>query len=272
MRVDEHTITLDDSPVFYRSAMPPPRSSIAPLYVHGVPTSSDDWTPLLELTGGFAVDLIGFGRSGKGGHLDYTAQGLASFLGAFADHLGLEQLQLVAHGWGVVAAVLFASAAPQRVDRVALIAPSAALPGSRWTRVQRALCVPGLGELLMGSTTRMMLRRTLRGASASPSAWPEKRVESVWSHFDQGTQRATLRLHRTWNPDRERALESALRTLAMPALLLWGDTDPWCRPELAQAYADRLPQARLEEIPDAGHWPWLDVQDVAQRVSAWLDG
>ena len=51
-----------------------------PLYLHGIPTSSDDFVPFLERTGGVAPDLIGFGRSGKGGHLDYSIDGHADFV------------------------------------------------------------------------------------------------------------------------------------------------------------------------------------------------
>ena len=47
--VDEHTFTTDRGPVFYRSA---PGADDPPLYLHGIPTSSDDWIPFLELTGG----------------------------------------------------------------------------------------------------------------------------------------------------------------------------------------------------------------------------
>ena len=52
------------------SGAPRPRrgggSESAPvLYVHGVPTSSDDWLPFLDRTGGLAPDLLGFGRSAK---------------------------------------------------------------------------------------------------------------------------------------------------------------------------------------------------------------
>jgi pimeloyl-ACP methyl ester carboxylesterase len=59
VRVDEHTINLDESPVFYRSAEAP---DVPVLYLHGIPTSSDDWIEFLARTGGIAPDLIGFGR------------------------------------------------------------------------------------------------------------------------------------------------------------------------------------------------------------------
>ena len=269
MGVDEHTITLDDGPVFYRSA---DGGQIPTLYVHGIPTSSDDWIGFLEQSGGIAPDLIGFGRSAKGGHLDYTPLGLARFLETLLDRVGADEVKLVAHGWGGLAALRFAVAETDRVRQLVLISPPATLPGSSWTWFQRAWRQRGVGELLMGSTTRTLLSRALRRASASPRAWPDTRIREVWEQFDQGTQRAILRLHRGWNASQAKALEAALSGLPMPALVLWGDRDPWCGPELAEAYATRLPQGTPEPVPGAGHWPWMDQPEVVERVSAWLAG
>ncbi len=56
----------------------------------------------------------------------------------------------------------------------------------------------------------------------------------------------------------------------MPALVLWGERDPWFGPALADAYVSRLPDAALKRIPDAGHWPWLDVPEVADRIAAFV--
>ncbi len=58
--MDEHTIDVGGTPVFYRR-----RAGADVLYLHSVPTSSDDWKDLLARTGGIAPDLPGFGRSGK---------------------------------------------------------------------------------------------------------------------------------------------------------------------------------------------------------------
>src|SRR5947209_7654768 len=100
--VDEHTISVDQAPIFYRSA--PVASGVStPLYLHGVPTSSDDWSGLLERTGGIAPDLIGFGRSSKAANLEYTLAGLATFLERFLAEVGVERVTLVAHDWGAAA-------------------------------------------------------------------------------------------------------------------------------------------------------------------------
>lgn len=270
MAVEEHTITLDGSPAFYRLA--PAGADATPLYVHGVPTSSDDWSALLERTGGVAPDLIGFGRSGKGGQIDYSPQGLADYLGSLAGHLDLERIDLVAHGWGAVAAVLMAASQLSRVRRIALLCPPPALPGHRWRALERAWRTPGVGELVMGSTTRALLAATLRRASAQPSAWPPERTREVWRQFDQGTQRAILRMVRSWDAESAEGLARALRGLAMPALVAWGDCDPCSGPELAEAYASHLPHSRVERIREAGHWPWLDNSAAVDLLAGWLAG
>lgn len=269
MRVDDHTITLDGSPVFYRCGSPG-QTPVPTVYLHGVPTSSDDWLPFLERAGGIAPDVIGFGRSGKGGHLDYTPNGLAGFLDHLLAELGIVKLNLVAHDWGAVVAIQFAAGHPDRVERLALIAPPPLLDQPRFTGLARAWRMPVLGELTMGSITRGLLTRRLRRGSVNPAAWPAHRVRPVWDQFDQGTQRAVLRLFRSWDDERRQAAESALESLRMPALVVWGDRDPWSGREAAQSYATRLPHPQLQEITQAGHWPWLDDPGVVALVADWL--
>ena len=57
-----------------------PLRAVTALFLHSVPTSSDDWREFLPMTGGVAPDLIGFGRSAKGGHLDYSLNGYVGFI------------------------------------------------------------------------------------------------------------------------------------------------------------------------------------------------
>jgi pimeloyl-ACP methyl ester carboxylesterase len=267
VRVDEHTITIDQSPVCYRSAS---ASDPPPLYLHGAPTSSEDWTVFLERTGGIAPDLIGFGRSGKGGHLDYSPAGLADFLERFLAELGIERVKLVGHDWGAAAGLLLAARDPDRVERMVLIDAVPLLDGYEWHRLARVLRRPVIGELLVGSTTRSLLARALRNGSVRRDAWPDSRIATVWEQFDQGTQRALLRLHRSSDERRLAELGADLASLEMPALVLWGERDPWYGPELADAYGSRLPDATVQRVPDAGHWPWLDRPEVIELVADFL--
>jgi pimeloyl-ACP methyl ester carboxylesterase len=238
------------------------------VYLHGIPTSSDDWIGFLERTGGIAPDLIGFGRSAKGGHLDYSLDGLARFVEELLEQLEIEGAAIVAHDWGAAAATVLAARRPELVARVALLNPLPLIEGFRWHRIARWCRRPVIGELVMGSITRRMLTRALQRASVNPGdAWPEPRLAAVWEQFDQGTQRAILRLHRG-TP--ESALDGTLGAVEVPALVLWGDRDPWLDTGLADGYAARLPRAALEHL-DAGHWPWLDRPEAIDRVARFLD-
>jgi len=105
--------------IFWREAPSPPGSPPV-LYVHGNPTSSDDWIEFLERTGGLAPDLPGFGRSGKPAHFDYSIEGYSNALEAFLAHLGVERYSLVVHDWGA-AALGLAQRAPERVEKLVLM-------------------------------------------------------------------------------------------------------------------------------------------------------
>jgi pimeloyl-ACP methyl ester carboxylesterase len=265
VRVDEHTIELAGSPVFYRRA---PASGIAPLYLHGIPTSSDDWVAVLERTGGIAPDLTGFGRSGKGGHLEYTLAGLAERLEQLLDHLEIPAVTLVGHEWGALVGLTLALRGATRVERIVLVNPlplsqSAASPGTR-----RLWRTKALGELAMGAATKWLLKRELKRGSTRPDeTWPKARMDQLWEQFDQGTQRAILRLHRATDDAALTELRDQIATLKQPALILWGDRDPWFPATTAEAYATALPSATVEHLPNAGHWPWLDDADALDRLA-----
>ena len=259
--------------MFYRSADAP---GLPVLYLHGIPTSSDDWVEFLARSGGIAPDLIGFGRSGKGGHLDYSLEGLTGFVERLLAELHVDAVKLVAHDWGVAVGLTLAARHPERIERLVLLNAPPLFDGFAWPRLVKWWRSPLIGEGLMGATTRGMLARTLRHGSVREEAWPDARVEAVWDQFDQGTQRAILRLVRSAREDSlgsggAGAPRGAKAPGAPPALVIWGDRDPWYPPALADAYAARVPGARIERLSDAGHWPWLDRTDLLERVTTFLE-
>jgi pimeloyl-ACP methyl ester carboxylesterase len=263
--VDEHTIELAGSPVFYRRASGP---EVPVVYLHGIPTSSDDWVPFLERTGGVAPDLLGFGRSGKGGHLDYSIEGHAGFIKEFLDRIGIDRVKLVVHDWGAAGGLRFAQGYPDRVVRLVVCNAIPLFDGFEWLRFARHLRRPIVGELLMGATTRGLFARTLRKGGS----WSEQQIAELWRQFDQGTQRAILRLYRDATPQRLAEAGGNLSALEMPGLVLWGGRDPWLAPELGEQYADRLGNSTLEQLPEGRHWPWLDDPAAVDRVAEFVSG
>jgi pimeloyl-ACP methyl ester carboxylesterase len=259
----EHTATLADQPVFWRARPAGSEDHAAPvLYLHGVPDSSDLWPPFLARTGGLAPDLPGFGRSGKRGDGDFTIEGYARFVEDFLALTDTERVRLVVHDWGA-AGLVWAQANPDRVERLVVIDAVPLLPGHRWPALARAWRTPALGEIVMGATTRLALRRTM----------PRAVADAAWPHFDQGTQRAILRLYRTSPEDRLAAVGAGLGRIRAPALVVWGEADPFVPAAFAEAYAAALGgDARAERIAGAGHWPWVDRPETVDRVAAFLAG
>jgi pimeloyl-ACP methyl ester carboxylesterase len=264
--VDEHRIELGPAPVFYRTAGGWERDdSPAPLYLHDVPTSSDDWIPFLERTGGIAPDLIGFGRSSKGVNLEYSVAGLADFVEDLLTALHTEAPRLVGHGWGAAVALELARRRADRTERLVLIDPLPLGTDFEWGRLARVYRIRFLGELAMGSTHRWMLARALRRATVDPAAWPKQRIATIWKHFDQGTQRAILRLHRSVDLPEDGATGPAA-----PTIVVWGEQDPWFPVRHAEAFTQQLPKARLERLAGAGHWPWLDRPELIEAIAAFV--
>jgi pimeloyl-ACP methyl ester carboxylesterase len=256
--VSEHTETLNDQPLFWRSA---PGDEPPVLYLHGVPTSSDDWIPFLEQTGGLAPDLPGFGRTGKRGDLDFTMPGYERFVASFLEHVGADRVRLVVHDWGVVG-LLWAQRFPELVERLVIMDGVPLLPGYRWHPLARAWRLPLVGELTMG----FALRRVLERAAPAPV------VDELWPHFDQGTQRAILRLYRASPEDALARAGLDLGRIECPALIVWGDRDRYIPSRFADAYASALGGAtQALHLPEAGHWPWYERPDVIDRVTAFLD-
>jgi pimeloyl-ACP methyl ester carboxylesterase len=273
--ISEHNARIGELPVFWHSASAPrgagDSAGGAPvLYLHGVPTSSDEWLAFLRRSGGLAPDLPGFGRSGKPGHFDYSIAGYADFLERYLDLLEVERVRLVVHDWGAVG-LAFAQRHPQRIARLVVMNAVPLLPGYRWHRTARVWRTPLLGELAMGWTTRWTLRRASREANVAAGALPEAWQDMVLDHFDQGTQRAILRLYRSAPSEALARAGGALGAIDAPALVVWGMRDPYIPASFAQAYARALGGAELLELRDAGHWWWLDRPDAIERVLDFLE-
>jgi pimeloyl-ACP methyl ester carboxylesterase len=170
-------------------------------------------------------------------------------------------MSMVVHDWGSVG-LLFAMRAPERIERLVIINAVPLLPGYRWHRIARIWRRRGLGELFMGGTSA----RTL--GMLAPDLKPRARV--VAERFDQGTQRAVLRLYRSAPEDALARAGEQLGRITCPALVLWGARDRYLPASFAQAYADALPNASAQLIPEAGHWPWLQDRELVRTLSSFL--
>ena len=52
--------------------------------------------------------------------------------------------------------------------------------------------------------------------------------------------------------------------------MLYGEHDATPAREDAQRVAALLPHATVQEVPGAGHWPWLEQPETVETIAAFL--
>jgi pimeloyl-ACP methyl ester carboxylesterase len=234
-----------------------------------------------------APDQIGFGKSTKPAHYQYTFQQLAGNTHALLASLGLGRVTVVGHSTGGMLGVRYALMYPDQVDRLALVDPIGLedwkAKGVPWQSVD-ALYQKEL------KTTAESIRGYQR-ATYYAGTWRPEYEE--WVQMLAGLYRGPGRELVAWNAA---LLTDMIYTqpvlyefgdLRMPVLLVIGDKDttaigkdaapPAVRatlgnyPKLGREAARRIPHARLVEFPDLGHSPQMQAPEVFHQVLlGWL--
>jgi pimeloyl-ACP methyl ester carboxylesterase len=267
--IETGTVMVDGVSTFFRRV---PGEGPPALFVHGNPTHSGDWQPFLERIEGPAVafDLPGWGRSERPSDFDYSMDGLARFTTRFLQRMAIDRYALVVHDWGSVA-LLVAQDEPDRIHRLVIANAVPLLPGYRWHRTARIWRTRGLGELSRVLARRRLVDVGLRESRGDWSRHDPEQVDTVLEQLrDRRGTAAILRLYRSADPDRLAAAGEHLDALTAPALVVWGMRDRYIPARFGAAWAERLPNAELVEVPEAGHWPWIDSPELVDRVIRFL--
>jgi len=268
-QIEEAELRIDGVRVFYRWVA---GEGTPVVYCHGNPTHGEDWLPFLERGGpALAIDMPGWGRSDRPdpARFDYSMYGLSAFLELCLEELGVQQRKLVLHDWGGLA-LIGAQRRPELVERLVIVDAVPLLPGYRWHWVALLWRRRGVGELLNATTTRASLALLLRQARGDRGPMPPEFVDLIWDHWDKGTRAATLALYRHADPDLLAIAGNQLGAISCPALVLWGDRDIYLPTRFAEAYAAALPNAELQILAGAGHWPWVEDPAVIDRILGFL--
>ena len=233
------------------------------LLVHGGNGVGAHWIPLMTRLAGFRMivpDRPGCGLTD--GFLydgvDMRAHG-AAFVEGVLDALQVEAASIIGNSMGGYFALSFALAHPSRVRKLVLAGGPA---GS----ARAASPVPPPPEAIEARVkgSRQSGRAGNSGTVADPSRIPDDLVELFDARLAiPGGEESWRSIVRNTHPNRMTFdLHSDLERLRTPALLIWGEQDRIDPPvPAAIAIADRLPNARLVLLPDAGHLVWLDKPD-----------
>lgn len=243
-----------------------PRAAPAIIFLHGFGSSLQTWDEVAgALEGDFRVirlDLPGFGLTGADSTGDYSDARSHAVIQALMGRLGLERVALVGSSMGGRIAWSFASAHPERVSRLVLMAPDGfASPGIGYEQAPR---VPLLMRVLPYTLPGGMLRASLTPAYGDPAVMTEALFERYRDMMlAPGVRQAILdRMAQHVLP----RPEPLLARIRLPVLLLWGDADRMVPVTNAQDYLRALPDARLVALPGIGHVPMEEAAPEVVRV------
>jgi pimeloyl-ACP methyl ester carboxylesterase len=240
------------------------------LFLHGAPDSGELWAGVMAHLGpGFraiAPDLPGFGRSTARAGFDYSLENQARWVEAVVAGLGIgEPLNLVVHDFGGHFGLAWAVRHPARARRL-IISNTSFFSDYKWYPGAQLLRTPLLGELGMWLTNYQSLADNLRAGSPG---LPEAHIRATYERFTPSVRRNMLRLYRASDSKNFTGWEDELLKLTrdVPALVLWGDRDPFAPSSTAERFGAR----RVRHFAEYGHWlPVETPKEFADEIRAFL--
>ena len=231
--------------------------------LHGIPGSAESWSRVVEYLPRTSTaarrairsvvpDLLGFGASGRPDTLDdLHAESQAAHLCAALAEAGVERPLLVGHDFGGPVALRMVMAHPGRFAGLVLAATNAFAD----TPVPFPLSLVN-APFVGGAFARLLFSRAaLRGmcrfgarsgrVDAGAAVGDDAQAAAIRTIF-AGSLTALAALY---GP-----IERALPSLGLPALVVWGDRDPFFPLAAGQRTAAAVPGARLEVLSGCGHF------------------
>ncbi len=219
-----------------------------------------------------APDLIGHGASAAPEDpARYRMEPCVTDLLALLDALDAPQIDLLGYSMGGRVALSLACAAPGRVGRLVLESASPGLADAG-ERAARAASDNALADSIERAGLAGFVERwEALPLFASQQRLPEDVRAALRAQRLRSNPRGLANSLRGMGTGQMPPLWDMLPALRMPVLLLAGELDTKYR-DLARLMAGRLPDARLEIVPGAGHAIHLERPEAfRQAVLTFLD-
>ena len=250
------------------------------LLLHGSNASLFTWEPWSKtLSDQFrvvSVDLPGHGLTGATANHDYTPLGMAAFVLAFADKLGLKTFALAGNSMGGGVAARFAELHPDRVSALILVDASGmpARQGEGTPLAFRLLRQAWLRPVLSHLDPKPLVREGLSDAIVRKQILTEAMIDQ-YADFArmEGSRHATAERFGEFSPADQSFVKDHIGALTMPVLILWGEQDHLIPVSTAATWHDAIPGSKVIIYAETGHIPMEELADqTALDVRKFLGG
>jgi pimeloyl-ACP methyl ester carboxylesterase len=254
------------------------------LMLHGFPSSSRMWEPLLPLLADkyhlIAPDYPGFGNSSapSPSSFEYTFDNLAKVTNEFTTRLGITSYVLFMQDYGGPVGFRLALSHPERVRGLFIqngvsheqgLSPLWAARRKYW-----ADPAPELDNLKANFTSFEATRQRHVGSSPHPDRYDPDTWTDEYAFLTRPSQadiQTTLFLDYRTNVAAYPRWQKWLRDVQPPMLVVWGKYDPSFTVAGATAYADDVPAAEVHLL-EAGHFALDEATDqIASLVRDFLE-
>ncbi|GAA2304345.1 alpha/beta hydrolase [Streptomyces kunmingensis] len=227
----------------------------------------------------YLLDLRGTGRSAvPADEATYRCDRQVDDVEALRVHLGLDQMDVLAHSAGCNLAALHAAHHPERIARLVLVTSAQRALGLRASPDERRAAARLRSHEPWFEAAYAEYEKLLAGRDDADylydaffyGRWDERARAHAARTDDQSNERAEVRYSAegAYDPPATRA---ALARLDAPVLLLAGELDGGPCPELVHRAAEYYPRGRVVVQPGAAHYPWLDDEEFfVARVAEFL--
>jgi 2-hydroxy-6-oxo-octa-2,4-dienoate hydrolase len=209
-----------------------------------------------------ALDLLGMGFSERADDLPYGFDVWSRQVVDVMDALGIARATIVGHSLGGAVASIVAGEHPARVEKLLLVAPIVPLEPSERAWFFRLLEIPGVGEMMLGTTDHLP---RLPGFSDAYLA------RARLAFLRRGTRHGLLRYLRHGR-DLTR-LVGAYRGIAAPTLIVAGPVDDIVPFAAIRRWAPAIHDALVLPLEGTGHWITRDQpRALANALDDFLRG
>ncbi len=231
----------------------------AVILIHGFGTSTFLWrnvAPAISDAGhtAYAIDLFGHGESDRPFDADFGIAAQAEYLDAAMTALRVARGIIVGIDIGGDVALRLAATRPERVEKLVLINTPAfdEIPGRDITQMQRSTAKFAFRTTrgILGAAP--LIEGVLKGSVSDPETqMPVKLIARYLAPFvgKDGVSHLLTLASSITEDDME---EVDLKTIHVPALIVWGEADQWLDPKLPDRLVNALPDGRLVRLAGVG--------------------